>query len=408
MSFFARFLVLALVLLVSRSAFAQDVTVPQTANRPDAPPYGLRGAYPVGAHSLNAADGAPLDLTMWYPALYAEDASLTEVGISYDYTIKMDMLQGLSGTVAGRAIADADFDRTAAPYPLIILSPGFGLGRTAYGLGEHLASHGMVVVAVEHDERVDETLSTFWRGAVERPRDIVAVLDYAEAQAQNGALAGLIDMKNIAVIGHSYGGYTALALAGAQIDIAGMTTFCEAAGAEGDPGAWLCGLVLPYIDQMAALVRNDAPMDSLWESWSDPRIDAVVPMAGDAYFFGEAGLASVTVPVLALGGTADTGTPYTWGTAPTYDHVSSTRRARVGFENAEHMIFSTSCDDFALFTQIGFYAFCSDAVWDMARAHDLIAHFTTAFLLTDDPAAAATLAPDAVTFTGIVYDAQGY
>jgi hypothetical protein len=55
--------------------------------------------------------------------------------------------------------------------------------------------------------------------------------------------------------------------------------------------------------------------------------------------------------------------------------------------------------------------FCSDSVWDMDRAHDLINHFTTAFLLAtlkDDAEAAAALAPDAVSFPGITYEAQGF
>jgi hypothetical protein len=47
----------------------------------------------------------------------------------------------------------------------------------------------------------------------------------------------------------------------------------------------------------------------------------------------------------------------------------------------------------------------------MDRAHDLINHFTTAFLLDTlkgDAAAHAALAPDAVAFPGIEYQAEGY
>jgi hypothetical protein len=52
-----------------------------------------------------------------------------------------------------------------------------------------------------------------------------------------------------------------------------------------------------------------------------------------------------------------------------------------------------------------------DAVWDKDRIHDLIHHFSTAFLLAElkaDEDAAAMLAPDAVAFPGISYEAQGY
>ena len=63
------------------------------------------------------------------------------------------------------------------------------------------------------------------------------------------------------------------------------------------------------------------------------------------------------------------------------------------------------------FTQIGFDAYCSDPVWDVDRAHDVVNHFITAFLLTelnDDAVAASALSPDLIDFLGITYDAQGY
>jgi hypothetical protein len=47
----------------------------------------------------------------------------------------------------------------------------------------------------------------------------------------------------------------------------------------------------------------------------------------------------------------------------------------------------------------------------MDRAHDLINHFTTAFLLDvlkGDKDAHAALAPDAVSFPGITYQAEGF
>jgi predicted dienelactone hydrolase len=140
-------------------------------------------------------------------------------------------------------------------------------------------------------------------------------------------------------------------------------------------------------------------------------VDAIVPMAGDAYFFDQAGLAEITVPVMAIGGTLDTGTPYLWGTHPTYEYVSSPTKARIAFENAEHMIFTSTCEALPFFAEIGLYEFCSDAVWDVNRTHDLTNHFATAFLLAElkqDTAAAAALVPDAVAFPGVTYEAQGF
>jgi predicted dienelactone hydrolase len=333
--------------------------------------------------------------------------------ISYPYEIKLDAPPEAIATVAGRAISDAPYDLSADAYPLVILSPGFIIGRTSYAwLAEHLASYGFVVIAPEHQERFDPEMSDFWQAAITRPQDIHTVIAYADEQVTtDGTLEGLINTDSVAVIGHSFGGYTSLVMAGARFDINGMEALCQSANEAGDPNAWLCGMVLPHVASMAELAGLDSVPDGLWPAWGDSRVDAIVPMAGDAYFFNEAGLAEITVPVMAIGGTSDTGTPYMWGTYPTYEHVSSQTKARVSFENAEHMIFASTCEALPWFAEIGFYEFCSDAVWDVNRAHDLVNHFTTAFLLAElnqDADAAAALMPDAVQFSGVTYESLGY
>ncbi len=127
--------------------------------------------------------------------------------------------------------------------------------------------------------------------------------------------------------------------------------------------------------------------------------------------FGDQGLAEITIPVLAIGGTLDTSTPYLWGVRPTYDAIASQQKILVTLENADHYIASTSCADAPTIIDLGVYFFCSDPVWDVDRAHDLMNHFTTAFLLDvlkGDTDAHAALAPDAVSFNGIQYEAQGF
>lgn len=401
---YASILVVLLLLFAAARADGQGIS------QADTPTYGVRGPNPVGTRDIVIDGDAPLDITLWYPALNEDEA---EEAIAYPYMTNPDTSMGMEPTVTGRAISDAPYALTAEPYPLVILSHGYSLGRTGYAwLAEHLASHGLVVVAPQHYEQVDETLADFWRGAITRPQEIARVLEYVDEQAHTGGtLEDLIDTGRIAVIGHSYGGYTALALAGARFDVGGMEALCEAARETGDPNAWLCDLVVPRVADMAELAGFDPVPEGLWPGWGDPRVDAIVSMAGDVYFFAHAGLAEVTVPVMALGGTGDTGTPYAWGTHPTYEYVSSLTKARVAFEDAEHMIFGATCEALPWFTEIGFDAYCSDPVWDVNRAHDLANHFITAFLLaelTQDANAAAALAPDSVHFPGVMYNAQGF
>lgn len=398
----------ALLLLFAAAqnpANAQDSSL-----QSDTPTYSVRGQHSVGARDVVIDGDVPLDITIWYPAVIDDGV---EEAITYPYLTNPDTSMGMEPTVTGQAISQAQYDLDNGPYPLVILSHGFSLGRASYAwLAEHLASYGFVVVAPQHYELVDETLSDFWRASITRPQEIGVVLDYIVAQsATNGVFAGLIDAERIAVAGHSYGGYTALAMAGARIDITSMDALCASAVQSGDPNAWLCEIVLPYVVDMAELADFDTIPDGLWPSWSDDRVDAIVSMAGDAYFFNETGLAEITVPVLAMGGTADSGTPYAWGTQPTYQYISSARKVRVAFEYAEHMIFGASCEALPFFTEIGFDAYCSDPVWDMDYAHDLAQHFVTAFLLaelTHNPDARSGLSPGNVNLPGINYDAQGY
>lgn len=403
-----RFSILVVLLALLASSIGASLAQGNAENsrsgfRADAPTYGVRGVHAVGTRGLVIEGDEPLDLTIWYPAEGIEEA------INYPYTTNPDSSMGMEPTVNGMAISEAPANLDGGTYPLVVLSHGFSIGRTAYvWLAEHLASHGFVVVAPQHYELVDETLSDFWRASITRPQEIVTVLDYVESHDE---FVGLVDMEQVAVVGHSYGGYTALAMAGARIDIDGMQDLCATAEQEEDPNVWLCGMVLPYVADMAELAGFESVPDGLWNSWGDPRVDAVVSMAGDAYFFNAAGLAEIDIPVLAIGGTGDTGTPFAWGTHPTYEYVASTTKARVALDNAEHMIFGATCEALPFFTEIGFDAYCSDPVWDMDRAHDLVNHFTTAFLLAtlnDDPNATSVLTPDAVQFLGITYDAQGF
>lgn len=402
---------LLLMSVASVSVIAQEgETVARSGLRPDAPAYGVRGTYPVGARDLVIDGETPLEITVWYPAL---NADRLEEAIIYPYTLKMDMPPGTTATIAGRALSEASFDLSAGPYPLVILSTGFAMGRTAYAwLAEHLASYGFVVIAPEHHERYDPSFTTFWQTDIHRPQDVLTVLAYVDKQVGTGGVfEGLINPEVVAVVGHSSGGYTALAAAGARINMDAMAARCEMARAADDPNVWLCDLLLPYVADMAELAGLDAVPEGLWPTWADSRIDAIVPMADEAYKFDQAGLAEITVPVMAMGSTLDTGAPYPWGTPLTYESISSTTKALVAFENAEHMIFSSSCEALTLYADIGFYPLCSDTVWDMDRAHDLISHFTTAFLLAElyhDADAAAVLAPEAVHFPGVTYEAEGF
>ncbi|MEO8392858.1 MAG: alpha/beta fold hydrolase [Chloroflexota bacterium] len=406
-----------LLSLVSPLA-AQEATpepTPETVGlRPDAPTYASHGPYWVGTRVFVIEDPInPIDVRVWYPALNPDNAVEVITYVTHWSKYQFEGLDtSLSSDIAGHAFADGQADVRAAPYPLVVFSHGSGGEPVQMSwLLEHIASHGFVVIAPDHKEIVDASSSDFPRTTIVRPQTISRVLDYAATlTAPTGALAGMIDMERVAVAGQSYGGYTALATAGARFDMAAYAERC-AALAPDDPDQALCFLV-PSQAEMAKLVGLDSIPQGLWPAMGDARVNALVTMSGDSYMFGEKGLAEVTLPVLAVGGTRDTATPYKWGVRPTYDNVSSQQKILATFENADHYISLTSCADApSIVDSLGLYFFCSDPVWDMNRAHDLLNHFITAFLLDElkgDQDAAAALAPDQVSFPGITYQAQGF
>lgn len=330
----------------------------------------------------------PLVVKAWYPAATRSDSD----EIEYRVDVKIIPFPE-PVTVLGNAHLDAAPNAAEGPYPLVVLSHGFALNPEWYrSLAEHLASHGFVVLAPEHTE--NDWQAGVVPASVVRPAEISQTIDFAE----NGVLARIIDIEHVAVIGHSYGGYTSLAVAGARFDTRALEARCEGI-TEGFVAEYYCQTFLENTEQLAQHMGLDAEPAGLWPSLADSRVDAIVSMAGDAYLFGEAGLASVNVPMMALGGTADESTPWDWGTGLTFDSVASEERVLIAFEGADHFITTNVCDDMpwtAGLPEDFRSIICVDPGWDKGTALALINQLTAAFLshtLRDDPLGRAALDP---------------
>ncbi len=370
--------------------------------------YAAPGSHAVGYREFATvgAQDQPLTLRAWYPAARPDDAP--PATITYTATNKFgeQITPGDEITSVGRAFADAAPEHTDEPYPLVVFSHGFALSPIVYStLVEHYASQGFVVLAPEHNERFEGPLPEFWEELIDRPVDISRTIDVAEQLTASGeALDGLIDLDNIAVIGHSYGGYTALAAAGARFDFAAYTARCAALAAD-DPLSFFCDPVADESD-MAMRAGLDEVPSGLWPSLGDPRVTAAISLAGDAYLFDQRGLAELEVPVMAMGGTVDDGTPYTWGAKLTYDHAGSEHKTLVSFPGAGHFLFADPCEQLPWVEQSVYRdAICTDAVW-ATRPLDIVTHYTTAFLrdtLDGDPAARATLSGEQPDLDDVEY-----
>lgn len=197
--------------------------------------------------------------------------------------------------------------------PLVVISHGFGADRRFFAyLAQHLASYGLTVAAVEHPGSnvaalISNPVSSQTEGTnrilpatefLDRPRDISFVLDRLERLNESSfSLRGRLNTDNVTFIGHSLGGYTGLALAGADLDTRDLQQFCENILPVGlTPADWLQCAALDLPVQVADL--------------SDARISQLIvmnPLTGE--LFGQAGLSQVKIPTLVLASSRDGVTP---------------------------------------------------------------------------------------------------
>lgn len=187
--------------------------------------------------------------------------------------------------------------------PAIVIYPGLISNREPLlYLAEHLASYGFAVVLTVSPNSSAEQLDKLIIGAaseiappesfIERPQDITAVLNYLEKSPQTNN----INWKNVGMIGHSFGGYAALALVSdAQIQFTDLSEVCQG------KYKWNASLLL----QCVAL-----ELPRLTKKLGDSRITAAIavnPVTSSV--LGKPSLSKITVPIAIVGSSDDTFAP---------------------------------------------------------------------------------------------------
>lgn len=208
--------------------------------------------------------GRTLRLALWFP---------TEATSGGDAAY-------LDGALEAEGVLD-DPPPISGTLPVVVFSHGHqGYAENSSFLAVHLASHGYVVTAPEHTG--DTTFDDPDRATeiyAQRPQDVSAALDALPAELD-------VDVSAVTAIGHSFGGYTVFALAGATYDPAVLACTDDTSG--------FCSTM------------DDSLSSTFTAGFRDTRVIRAVAMAsGDQRLFGT-GVGAVEVPVLMLTGEVDT------------------------------------------------------------------------------------------------------
>ncbi|UFP95672.1 alpha/beta hydrolase family protein [Gloeobacter morelensis] len=192
------------------------------------------------------------------------------------------------------------------PAPLVIICPELGSNRRTFAyVAQHLASRGFAVAAIEQPGANTEAVERAFAGDytiqgsvqfVARPMYVSMLLDELQRLSDFDPLwKGRLDMTRIGALGHSWGGYTVLALAGANIDYNFVRRICNIKNQ-------LVVLVNPSVLLQCVLDSNPLPEIDL----KDTRIKAVFgvnPLA--TAVSGPTGIAQIQIPTMILTASED-------------------------------------------------------------------------------------------------------
>lgn len=224
--------------------------------------------------------------------------------------------------------------------PVVVISHGLASNpESLEDVAQHLASYGYVVALPQHPgsdtKQAKDLLEGYSREVfdlnefIDRPQDITFVIDELEQRNQS-EFDGRLDLENVGVGGHSFGGYTALAVAGAVIDFDYLQKICDR-----DYGALNTSLLL----QCRAL---SLPRETY--KFRDNRVKAVLAANPvNSGIFGEKGISQIQIPVFFLSGNYDPATPavfeqlrsFIWLTNPSKHLVLAEGQAHVDFSDLD-------------------------------------------------------------------------
>ncbi|WP_414564830.1 MULTISPECIES: alpha/beta hydrolase [unclassified Anabaena] len=264
-------------------------------------------------------------------------------------------------------LTDVYIPDVQSPTPVIVISHGLGTDSSNFEyLATHLASHGLAVVVPNHPgsdaKQLQSSLNKQASEVIEpeefqhRPLDVKYVLNQLETINQSDArFHGRLNLQQVGIFGHSLGGYTALALAGATINFEQLAKDCQP---EVLHKTW--NMSLHFQCSALALNGKSNPEYNL----QDDRIKAAIAVNPiTSSIFGEAGLSQVKIPVMIVGSSDDTVAPAVYEQIQPFSWLTNSHKYLVMLLGGTH--FSTIGDGNPASQQV---PLPSDVVGDASQA----------------------------------------
>ncbi len=218
--------------------------------------------------------------------------------------------------------------------PVIIISHGLSSKPEHFAEdAQHLASHGYVVVLPQHIGSDEQHLQSFLKGTsrqvflidefINRPLDISYVIDRLE-QNNLEQFEGRLALDRVGVFGHSFGGYGALAVAGATIDFDNLEQECNA--------------LITRINTSLRLQCRALNLERKDYNFRDERVVAVLghnPV--NRSIFGPEGMGKIQIPVLMGAGSYDPATPFVFEQLRSFTWLNSPNKYLVLQEGQAHV-----------------------------------------------------------------------
>lgn len=233
--------------------------------------------------------------------------------------------------------------KTQNPKRIAIISHGaFGSPRSMNWLGYALASQGWLVAGIAHygeswvygTETIDpKTVTQFWN----RPQDVSFTIDNL---AENRLFNISMKTDRILMLGHSSGGFTALATVGAKLEAGKSKAYCSSKKAIQDKGC-----LYTRQDQHKPISQKMInKIGHLQNKMQDDRIIAAIaldPALG--YATSTQSLQNINVPVLVVGSVNNDFLPFTEHAKYFADNIKSASLVKIE-QDAGHFIYIDQCD----------------------------------------------------------------